>query len=499
MDYLVLKNITKRYKDTGILANDHINLSILQGEIHAIVGDNGAGKSTLGKILYGVIKRDGGEIFLKGKRVRLSSEKEARRLGIYLVPQEDFFIGSFKVWENVVLGGESVTLGFLNKGKLQRDVEALMDEFNLYLPPNAISSSLSMGQKRVLTILKALYKRPELLILDEPTSFLLDPQVDEFLDIILSLKKKGLTIIFISHRWKEVDRTADRITLLDKGKVIGTYDKDKFSEVMKERFYRPPTFYFPEKYNSSQKVLFELSHIYLERPGMIPLYDVSFQLKEGEVLSILSITGNGERELERIVSGYIPPDKGEIYLEGELLKRLTPSLLREHKVGLIPSNIEDGICNFGTLWENVIISKYREPQFLKGHFLDFDRINAYTKERLRAFDLPYEPDVKVRSLSGGRKRRLVLSREIQGEGRFIIAGNPTSSLDSLFTKKVLKSFREVAKKGKGVLFFSYNIDDVLSISSRIVVLYRGRIVGNFDTQGLKRERLIAALMGKVDV
>ncbi len=498
MEYLVLKNITKRYKDTGILANDHIDLSIIQGEIHAIIGDNGAGKSTLGKILYGVIKKDDGEIFLKGRRIGLSSEKEARRLGIYLVPQEDFFIGSFKVWENIVLGRESTTFGLLNKRALQRKVEALMDEFDLHLPPNAVSSSLSMGQKRLLSILKALYKRPELLILDEPTSFLLDPQVKEFLDIILSLKKKGLTIIFISHRWKEVDRIADRITLLDKGRIIGTYGREEFSKVMKERTYNLDGPYFPERYTPSEEVFFKLSHIYLEREDMVPLYDINFQLNRGEILSILSIAGNGERELERIVSGYIPPDKGEILLNGRIFKRLTPFLLRKHKVGLIPSNIEDGICDFGSLWENVIISRYREAHFLKGHLLDFNKIYDYTRERLEAFDLPYKPGVKVRSLSGGRKRRLVLSRELQEEGDFIIAGNPTSSLDSLFTKKVLESFREVAARGKAVLFFSYSIDDVLSVSNRIMVLYRGKIAGIFNNQGLRREKLIAALMGKAN-
>ncbi len=499
MEYLVLKNITKRYKDTGILANDRISLSISQGEIHAIVGDNGAGKSTLGKILYGLIKRDDGEIFLKGKRIKLSSEKEARRLGIYLVPQEDFFIGTFKVWENIVLGGESLTFGFLNKGVLRRKVRTLMDEFSLYLPLNVTSSSLSMGQKRLLSILKALYKKPELLILDEPTSFLLGPQVEEFLDIILSLRKKGLTIIFISHRWKEVDRIADRITLLDKGKVVGTYEKKEFFRVMKERLYRFDAPYFSKRYIPSQEVLFGVSHIHLERSGMMPLYDISFQLKEGEILSILSIAGNGERELEKVVSGYIAPDKGEFFLKKEVFRRLTPSLLRKYKVGLIPSNIEDGICDFGTLWENIIVSKYRDPQFLKGCLLNFDRINAYTREQLKAFDLPYEPDVRARSLSGGRKRRLLLSRELQGEGDFIIAGNPTSSLDSLFTKRILKSFKEIALRGKGVLFFSYNIDDALFVSDRIMVLYRGKIVKNFDAQGLKRERLIAALMGKTDV
>ncbi len=498
MEYLVLKDITKRYRDTDILANDHISLSISKGEIHAIVGDNGAGKSTLGKILYGVIKKDKGEVFLNGERLRLSSEKEARSAGIYFVPQEDFLIENFKVWENIVLGGEDTTFGFLNGNRLKKKVLALMEKYNLYLPLDVPSSSLSVGQKRMLSILKALYKNPKILILDEPTSFLPEPEVEDFLKILLSLKRRGITIIFISHRQKEVEKVADRVTLLDKGKVVGTYTKEEFSEMIEKRF-GPFSLSVEREFVSTEKVIFKLSHVYRKRDGEIPLHDINIEVKNGEILAILSISGNGEKELEAIVSGYISPDKGEIYLKGKKLDSLSPAVLRKNGVSIIPTELEDGVCDHATLWENMIISRQKEKGFSKGYILNSKYIKKYTLERLGMFDLPYSSDTKANSLSGGRKRRLILSRELREDRDLIIAGNPTSSLDSAFTKKTLDLFKRLSFEGKGILFFSHNIDDALLISHRIVVLYKGKVNGNFRIDKVTKERLIRCLIGEDNV
>ncbi len=499
MEYLVLKDITKRYKDTGILANDHISITIQKGEVHAIVGENGAGKSTLGKILYGVIKRDYGEIFLEGKRLKLTSEHEARAEGIYFVPQEDFFIGSFKVWENIVLGGEHTRWGFINKIELRRRVISLMKEYGLYLPQDSISSVLSIGQKRILSILKALYKRPRILILDEPTSFLPDPQVDEFLQIILSLKEKGLTIVFISHRWKEIEKVADRITILEQGKVLGTYTKDKFSKYVKERFSKDKIFPSKKKRVEKEGVIFALSHIYYEKEGDIPLTDISIELKSGEVLSILSISGNGEKELEALVSGYIHPTRGKIFLKGKKFDFLTPQILRREGISIIPTDTEYGICDYATLWENIIISRHRKKPISNGFFLNFKAIESYVNERLAGFDIFYPTRTRAKSLSGGRKRRVIISRELRDDSEILIAGNPFSSLDSLFSQKILKRLIDLSTNGMGVILFSHNIDDALVVSDRIAVLYRGEIRSIYERDKVLRGELIEALTGGKNV
>ncbi len=499
MTYLVLKDITKKYKDTGILANDHISITIQKGEVHAIVGENGAGKSTLGKILYGVIKRDYGEIFLKGKRLKLNSEHEARAEGIYFVPQEDFFIESFKVWENIVLGGEHTRWGFINKIELRKRVISLMKEYGLYLPQDAISSVLSIGQKRILSILKALYKRPKILILDEPTSFLPDPQVDEFLRIILSLKEKGLTIVFISHRWKEIEKVADRVTILEQGKVLGTYTKDKFSKYVKERFSKDKIFPSKKKRVEKEEVVFALSHIYYEKEGDIPLTDINIELKSGEILSILSISGNGEKELEALVSGCVHPTKGEIFLKGKKFSSLTPKILRKEGVSIIPTDTEYGICDYATLWENVIISRQRQRPISNGFFLNFRAIKSYSAKRLKKFDIDYPLETKARFLSGGRKRRVIISRELRDDIDILIAGNPLSSLDSSFSREVLKRLKDLAINGVGIIFFSHNIDDALVVSDRIAVLYRGEIRSIYERDKALRGELIEDLTGGKNV
>ncbi len=499
MTYLVLKDITKRYKDTGILANDHISITIEKGEVHAIVGENGAGKSTLGKILYGVVKRDCGDILLDGKKLKLNSEHEARSEGIYFVPQEDFFIESFKVWENIVLGGEDAKWGFLNKRELKKRVDSIMKEYGLYLPKDVSSSVLSVGQKRILSILKALYKRPKILILDEPTSFLPDPQVDEFLQIILSLKKMGLTIIFISHRWKEIEKVADRITILDKGRVLGRYTKDEFKIYIKKKFSKDGITFLERKKIKRGGVVFSFSHIYYEKKGHIPLSDINIELEKGEVLSILSISGNGEKELEALLSGYIHPTRGEIFLKGKKFGFLTPKILRKEGVSIIPTDTEYGICDYATLWENVIISRQRQSPISNGFFLNFNAIKSYSSKRLKEFDVDYPLETKARFLSGGRKRRVIISRELRDDIDILIAGNPLSSLDSFFSKEVLRRLKDLAIKGVGIIFFSHNIDDALMLSDKIAILYKGKIRAIYENGKVLREELITSLTGGKNV
>ncbi len=494
MDYLVLKNITKRYKNTGILANDNISLFISKGEIHAIFGDNGAGKSTLAKILYGVIKKDSGEIFLKGKKIKINNEKDAQANGIFFVPQEDLLLEEFTVWENIALWGEGSKLGFLNRKALKKRVVSLMEKYDIFLPPDNVASSLGAGQKRLLSILRALYRDPDILILDEPTSSLPQPQVEEFLKILLSLKERGITIIFISHRWKEITKVADRITILDKGKVLNTFSQNEF---FLERFSKEGKRKKGKRLSlKTEDVVFGLSHISYKKRDHILLNDINLQLKKGEIVSILSIAGNGERELEEIVSGMLRPTGGKVFLKGKTFDFLTPSILRENNAGIIPTNTEDGLTSYGTLWENLIITEYKKQPFSVNSVLNFKHIKDYTKERLAKFSLPYTPFVRASSLSGGRKRRLILSRELKKERDLIIAGNPTASLDTFFTEKVLMMLRDFADNGGGVLFFSHNIEDTLSISDRIAILYKGEIVKILKNEGVDHFLIVNYLMGE---
>lgn len=498
MEYLVLSNITKQYRDTGILANDHLSLSVKKGEVHAIVGDNGAGKSTLGKILYGILKRDKGDIFLNGEKINLRNEKDALSYKIAFVPQENFLIENFSVWENVVLGRERSILGFIQKNTLKNEVLSFMRTYSISLPLDKRVSELSIGEKKLLALLKALYKKPDILILDEPTSYLPDFQVKTLLSTILSLKEKGLTILFISHRWKEVGKVADRITILKEGKVVGTFSQDEFRESLNRLIGDERAFSFVKEQRIGE-VFFEISHIVYKKNKNIILDDVSLELRRGEILSILSISGNGEKELEYIVSGFLLPTSGNIKIKGKEFTHITPSILRNYNISIIPTDTEYGISIYALLWENMIVSKYKSPPFSYKGFLNFKHIRSYTDSRLKEYGLPYSPNVKARSLSGGRMRRLILSRELLDNLDLIIAGNPTSSLDSGFTKKTLKKLVELSRYNNiGILLFLYNIDNALAISDRILILYKGRIVKDLKRGEFQRQKIMRYLVGEID-
>lgn len=478
-------NITKVFP--GIIANDNITLKLKKGEIHALLGENGAGKSTLMSVLFGLYQPDGGEIRKNGKPVKINNPNDANDLGIGMVHQHFKLVEIFTVLENIILGVEPNKMGFLQKKEAREKVLELSEKYGLKIDPDALIEDITVGMQQRVEILKMLYRDNEILIFDEPTAVLTPQEINELLQTMRDFANEGKSILFITHKLNEIMAVADRCTVLRKGKLIGTVDindttKEELSRMMVGRDVS-----FSVEKNESKPEDVVLSVRNLSVPSKTHKKDavrnVSFDIRRGEIVCIAGIDGNGQTELVGAITGLEKASSGNIFLKG---KDITKTSIRKRSIEGISHIPEDrhkhGLVLEYKLEENLVLQRYWQPDFQNKGFIKFDAVRKYAERLIEKFDIRsgQGPITVTRSMSGGNQQKAIIAREIDKNHDLLVAVQPTRGLDVGAIEYVHKQLVETRDSGKAVLLVSFELDEVMDVSDRILVMYEGEIVGDLD-------------------
>ena len=478
-------NITKTFP--GTTANYKVNFEVAKGEVHGLLGENGAGKTVLMSILYGMYKPDQGQIFINGKEAKISNSATAIKLGIGMVHQHFMLVPSLTVAENIVLGREPAKYRcVLDTDKTLKDISSLSTRYRLEVDPKALVCTLPVGIQQRVEILKALFRGAEILILDEPTSVLAPQEVESLFEAIGALRQQGKSVIFISHKLKEVCAICDRITVLKKGQVVGTVDKDKtnpqeLAEMMVGREIAPTVV---KKRAKMGKTILQVEGLQALNDRKLPaLKDVTFEVHEFEILGLAGVEGNGQTELVEVLTGIRKPSKGRICLES---KPITNASACE-RIGMGISNIPEdrqkrGLVLDFSILENMILGRHGKTPFAeKGARLNLKAASDFADKSIEEYSIK-TPDhsTLARHLSGGTQQRVVIAREFSGKPKFIIASQPTRGLDVGATEYVRKKLVDMKDQGCAILLISADLDEILALSDRIAVIYEGKIVAIRD-------------------
>lgn len=490
-------NITKRFP--GIVANDNITLQLKKGEIHALLGENGAGKSTLMSVLFGLYQPEEGEIRKDGKKVTINNPNDANDLGIGMVHQHFKLVECFSVLDNIVLGVETTKNGLLKMDEAKKKVMELSEKYGLYVDPDALIEDISVGMQQRTEILKMLYRDNEILIFDEPTAVLTPQEIKELMQIMKNLAKEGKSILFISHKLAEIMEVADRCSVLRKGKYIGTVDiKDVTPESLSSMMVGRDVNFKVEKGEAKpeQEVLkVDKLNVMCDLHDKLGVKDVSFNVKAGEIVCIAGIDGNGQRELVYGITGLRKAVSGKILLEG---KDVTNLSIRERNVSGISHIPEDrhkhGLVLDYSLEDNIVLQRYFEPEFSgKGPlgFLKRKNIRKYAEKLIDEYDIRSGQGAitMARSMSGGNQQKAIIAREVDNESKLLVAVQPTRGLDVGAIENIHKQLVKHRDAGNAVLLVSFELDEVMNVSDRILVMYEGEIVGEFNPKNVTVEEL----------
>ncbi len=465
------------YKTFGLVkASQGVDFCLEQGEIHALLGENGAGKTTLMRILYGLYHADEGEIYINGQKVNIESPKEAIRAGIGMVTQHFTLVPTLTVAENVVLGYADKV--FLSQREIQKSVSEASKKFGIDVKPEALVKNLSVGERQRVEILKALYRNAKILIMDEPTAVLVPQEVDVLFDSLVRLVKAGLSVIFISHKLVEVMTVCDRITVLRDGKVTSTVKKSETNQVeLAKMMVGRETFGVKrESVSEIGEPVYQLDGISLDgNHGKKLLNDITLNLNKGEILGIAGVSGNGQGELTRVITGLVHPTKGSIKIDGKEISHLSPGEISDAGVGRTPEDRHEGTIGDLTVAENLAIENL--SQFCKNGFVDQKKVVESAKEKIKEFQIKASPNDQLRKLSGGNMQKVVLARALARNPKVLIASQPTRGLDVGATEYVRKRLLEEKGRGTAILLLSEDLEEVLALSDRIAVIYEGRIQG----------------------
>ncbi len=487
-------HITKRFP--GIIANDDITLQLRKGEIHALLGENGAGKSTLMSVLFGLYQPEEGEIRMDGKKVEIRNPNDANDLGIGMVHQHFKLVECFSVLDNIILGVEPCKGGFLNKDEARKKVQEISERYGLQVDLDAKIEDITVGMQQRTEILKMLYRENEILIFDEPTAVLTPQEISELMQIMHNLAAEGKSILFISHKLAEIMEVADRCSVLRKGKYIGTVNisdtnPQGLSKMMVGRDVKAKV----DKDDAKPtEVVLDVKNMCVasKRHKKNAVNDVTFQVRRGEIVCIAGIDGNGQTELVYGLSGLEPLSSGSIEMCGKDITKL--SIRKRSTMGMshIPEDRhKHGLVLDYSLEDNIVLQRYFEPEFTKFGFLRRKNIRAYAERLIEQFDVRsgQGPITRSRAMSGGNQQKAIIAREIDKNPEFLIAVQPTRGLDVGAIEYIHKQLVEQRDAGKGVLLVSLELDEVMNVSDRILVMFEGEIVGEFDPKTVTVEEL----------
>ncbi len=496
---LELRGITKRFP--GVLANDHIDLTLNQGEIHALLGENGAGKSTLMNVLYGLYHPDEGEILIKGSPVKITGPSDAIAQGIGMVHQHFMLIPVFTVTENVMLGDESVKNGVVLDRKLVRErIRDLSVKYGLEVNPDLYIKDLSVGIQQRVEIIKLLYRKASILILDEPTAVLTPQEADDLFVVLRNLKAQGNSIIFITHKLREVLDLADRITVLRLGRVVGTADpkNTNSAELARLMVGRSVILSVDKEPAKPKEPVLQVEDLFVrdERQN-IAVEGVSFEVHAGEVLGIAGVQGHGQSELAQGLTGLRSVESGKVTIRGKNTTNATPRQLFELEVAHVPEDRQqDGLVLSFPVEDNIILNEYYRPPFAKGIVMNREAIEKAAQERVKEYDVR-TPSIYVpaRNLSGGNQQKVIIAREFTGSVKLLIASQPTRGLDVGSIEYIHSRIIAKRDEGAAVLLISNELDEIMSLSDRIAVMYKGKIIDVVDAEDTTKEALGLLMAG----
>lgn len=498
---LELQNITKQFP--GVLANDRISISIDKGQVLGLLGENGAGKTTLMNILSGLYRPDSGKIFIDGKERIFSDPAQAIGAGIGMVHQHFMLVPVFDVTESVVLGNEPTKglLGSFDRATARAQVVELSKRHGLHVDPDAKIESLPVGVRQRVEILKALYRKTDILVLDEPSAVLTPQETEELFEIIRGLARGGTSVIFITHKLNEVIAVADKITVLRRGAVAGeTTPKAATAAILAEMMVgREVQLTVSRSKSKAAEPVLEIKGLnVLNDAGAIAVNDVSFELHSGEILAVAGVQGNGQTELVEALTGLRPVDSGSVILEKKPLPSGSPREIASAGVAHIPEDrSRDGMVKGMTVAENYILNSYHLPAFSTRGLLNRTAIAAAAEKAVKDFDVRTPSiDTDIASLSGGNQQKVIVAREFSRSVRLVIAAQPTRGLDVGSIEYIHRRIVEQRDAGAAVLIVSTELDEVLALGDRVAVMYEGKVVGILDAKDATRER-VGLLMGGI--
>ncbi|MDD6122189.1 MAG: ABC transporter ATP-binding protein [Solobacterium sp.] len=480
-----MRGITKIFP--GIIANDHINLALKKGEIHALLGENGAGKSTLMSVLFGLYQPEEGQIFHNGKEVKVTDPNVATSLGIGMVHQHFKLVECFSVMDNIILGNEDTSMGFIQKKKAREKVKKLSDTYGLHVDLDAKVSDITVGMQQRTEILKMLYRDNDILIFDEPTAVLTPQEIEELMQIMRNLKNEGKSILFISHKLNEIMAISDRCTILRKGKYIGTVNikdtnKEELSSMMVGRDVKFAVDKTPAKPGKTVlKVQDLVVKSKLHKKNAVD--GVSIHVNAGEIVCIAGIDGNGQTEFVHALTGLDKVESGEVIFMDEDITKKSIHYKNTHGFAHIPEDRhKHGLILDFTLEQNMVLQRYFESEFQNNGFIRFKEVREYAQKLIDEYDVRsgQGPVTIARSMSGGNQQKAICAREMDREHDLLIAVQPTRGLDVGAIEAIHTKIVKKRDEGDAILLVSLELDEVMNLSDRIYVMYEGKIVGELD-------------------
>lgn len=500
-ELLRMEGITKQFG--AVYANKDINLSIEEGEIHTLLGENGAGKSTLMNILIGLYQPTSGTIWLKGKKVKIDSPKTAVKLGIGMVHQHFMLVDAMTVFENIILGTKKDSSIFIKKEERKKEILELSQKYGLEVDLDKQVNEISVGEQQRVEILKALYRGAELLILDEPTAALTDQEVEGLFSIMGRLTAENKSVIFISHKMREVMAVSDRVTILRAGQTITTVDKKdtdgaKLANLMIGHEMTVSSY---QKVTEPGTDVLRLTHVdYQKDHKHSGLNDVSFSIGKGEILGVAGVDGNGQSQLAQLVTGVISPDSGEVELNSRKVAQFAPNGFILSNVSHVPEDRNKmGLVGNMTVEENLVLKATEEPRFSYAHgaLLKKKAIRKFALELQKKNDIRCASiEQEARNLSGGNQQKIILAREMENHPELLVAVHPTRGLDIGASQYVHDTMIEARDNGCGILLISADFDEVLKLSDRILVMFEGQVMGIYSGENPPVEEISLAMAGK---
>ena len=494
-EYIIeMLNITKEFP--GIIANDNITLQLKKGEIHALLGENGAGKSTLMSVLFGLYQAEKGEIKKNGMPVKINNPNDANALGIGMVHQHFKLVENFTVLDNIILGIEPNKMGFLQRKAAKEKILKLSEQYRLKVTPDALIEKISVGMQQRVEIIKMLYRENDILIFDEPTAVLTPQEIDELISIMRGFAKEGKSILFITHKLNEIMAVADRCTVLRKGKCIGTVEiKDTTKEELSKMMVgRDITFKVEKREAKPGKVVLSVKNASVQsksHKGNV-VKDVSFDVRAGEIVCLAGIEGNGQTEFVSALTGLERYSSGLITLCGkDITKSSIRSRSREGMSHIPEDRHKHGLVLDYSLEENLVLQSYWKPKFQHFKFIKRNEVRSYAEKLINQYDVRsgQGPITIARSMSGGNQQKAIIAREIDKEHELLVAVQPTRGLDVGAIEYIHKQLISIRDAGKAVLLVSLELEEVMNVSDRILVMYEGEIVGELNPKEVSVQEL----------